>query len=377
MSAPNAAAVRPRLTAVIASLGGGGAESVFVRLLERLARSFRIEIVVFEERNENAHVPERAGIPVRIVPKAGNKALFLLRLREAIRGTRPDVVLSFLVYSNIVVPLALLGTGIPLVLSERNNCRAQLASERRGAWKRRLLRFAFGRPNVRAATAVSEGVAEMVREDFRPKAPVVAIPNGLDVEGLERAMAAELAPDELALFGEQTVIACGRLSPQKNFALLLRAFAHGGPFSRKARLIVLGQGELEGELRALAEELGIADRVALPGFRANPHAWISKATLFVLSSDFEGCPNALAEALFTNGCCVSTDCPTGPSELVEDGVDGLLVPPGDEKALSGAIETLLSDAALRARLSERARARAARNTFETTTVEPYERLLRN
>ena len=366
---------RPKLVATILSLGGGGAERVLARLLRELRPSFEISLVVFEKDDVYAKEVEDAGIPIELVSKETPKPLFLARLRKAIRSKRPDVVLSFLSYTNVATSLALAGTGIPLVLAERNNYRAELASARFGAVKRLLLRLACRRKNVRAITSISEAVARMIREDFRPKAPVVAIPNGLDVAALERAMAAELAPEELALFGEQTVIACGRLTPQKNFALLLRAFARGGPFSKQARLIVLGQGELEGELRALAEELGIADRVAFPGFRANPHAWVSKATLFVLSSDFEGCPNALAEALFTNGCCVSTDCPTGPAELVDDGVDGLLVPRGDERALSDAIETLLSDAALRARLSEKARARAARNAFATITVEPYERLL--
>ena len=366
---------RPKLVATILSLGGGGAERVLARLLRELRPSFEISLVVFEKDDVYAKEVEDAGIPIELVSKETPKPLFLARLRKAIRSKRPDVVLSFLSYTNVATSLALAGTGLPLVLAERNHYRAELASARFGAVKRLLLRLACRRKNVRAITSISEAVARMIREDFRPKAPVVAIPNGLDVAALERAMAAELAPEELALFGEQTVIACGRLTPQKNFALLLRAFARGGPFSKQARLIVLGQGELEGELRALAEELGIADRVAFPGFRANPHAWVSKATLFVLSSDFEGCPNALAEALFTNGCCVSTDCPTGPAELVDDGVDGLLVPRGDERALSDAIETLLSDAALRARLSEKARARAARNAFATITVEPYERLL--
>ena len=373
MAEPNA---RPRLVAAILGLGGGGAERVLARLLRELRPSFDVSLVVFERGGVYEKELERAGVPIEFVPKAGCKPLFLRRLRKAILARKPDVVLSFLLYTDIAVALALLGADVPIVLAVRNNYRAELAADRHGAAKRFLLKFACRRKNVRAITSISDAVAEMVREDFQPKAPVVAIPNGLDVEELEREMRMPLAPEDDALFGGQTVVACGRLTPQKNFALLLRAFARGGPFARQARLLVLGEGELERELKELAKTLGVADRVAFCGFRANPHALVSKATLFVLSSDFEGSPNALAAALFTNGCCVSTDCPTGPSELIDDGVDGLLVPPGDEAALSRAIETLLSDPVLRAKLSEAARSRATANAFRETTVIPYERLLR-
>ena len=372
---------RKSLVVVVGTLNGGGAEKVAATLGASLGkRGWDVRFVLANADSDDgtyAPVLAAAGVPVERLPVFRKFATLrkLLPLRRAIVRAKPDVVLSFLVYTNILSALALFGSGIPLVPAERNNYRVHLAADRRGRAMRGLLKFVYGLPHVRAITAVSERLAEMIAEDFAPGKPVVAIPNGLDVAALERAMAAELAPEELALFGEQTVIACGRLTPQKNFALLLRAFARGGPFSKQARLIVLGQGELEGELRALAEELGIADRVAFPGFRANPHAWVSKATLFVLSSDFEGCPNALAEALFTNGCCVSTDCPTGPAELVDDGVDGLLVPRGDERALSDAIETLLSDAALRARLSKKARARAAANSLEART-DAFDALLR-
>lgn len=373
MAEPNA---RPRLVAAILGLGGGGAERVLARLLRELRPSFDVSLVVFERGGVYEKEVERAGVPVEFVSKEGNKLRFLRRLRKAILARKPDVVLSFLFYTDIAVALALLGADVPLVLAVRNNYRAEFADARHAAAKRFLLKFACRRKNVRAITSISEAVAEMIREDFRPKAPVVAIPNGLDVEALEREMRQPLTPEDDALFDGQTVVACGRLVPQKNYPLLIRAFAHGGPFTKKGRLLILGKGELEPELKALAKELGVADRVSFLGFRPNPHALISKATVFVLSSDFEGCPNALAEALFVNGCCVSTDCPTGPDELIDDGVDGLLVPPGDEEALSRAIETLLSDPVLRAKLSDSARRRAAANTFRETTVAPYERLLR-
>ena len=144
--------------------------------------------------------------------------------------------------------------------------------------------------------------------------------------------------------------------------------------TRKANLVLVGRGPLEEDLKREAGELGVSDRVFFAGFRENPHAWASRADVYAMSSDFEGFPNALAEAMFSNGHCVSTDCPTGPSEIVEDGRSGLLVPVGDEAALAGALERMLSDEGLRETCARNAKAWAEANSA-AKKIELWETVL--
>jgi len=135
------------------------------------------------------------------------------------------------------------------------------------------------------------------------------------------------------------VLSVGSLKQQKNHSLLLRAFAKTR--LSDARLILLGQGELEGQLRRLAVELGIADRVIFAGFHADPSAFYATANLLVLSSDYEGFGNVIVEALSFGLPVVSTDCQAGPAEILQNGRFGTLTPVGDVEALARAIDSAL------------------------------------
>jgi GalNAc-alpha-(1->4)-GalNAc-alpha-(1->3)-diNAcBac-PP-undecaprenol alpha-1,4-N-acetyl-D-galactosaminyltransferase len=150
------------------------------------------------------------------------------------------------------------------------------------------------------------------------------------------------------------VVAMGRLHSDKGFDHLLRAVAPSLERHPEWSLVVLGDGPDRAALEGLARELGIAGRARFPGRVAAPDAVLRQAALFVLSSRFEGFPNALVEAMACGVAVVSTDCRSGPAEIVRQGVDGVLVPPGDPEALGAAIERLISDPAERARLAARA-----------------------
>jgi len=150
----------------------------------------------------------------------------------------------------------------------------------------------------------------------------------------------------------KVVIAAGRLDQVKDFPTLLRAFARLA--DKKLRLVVLGEGGQRLTLENLARELGIAGRVDFPGWIANPFALMSRARLFVLSSRYEGLGNVLVEALACGCPVVSTDCPHGPREILENGKWGALVPVGDDAALAAAMETALSQNPDRAALKRRA-----------------------
>jgi glycosyltransferase involved in cell wall biosynthesis len=137
------------------------------------------------------------------------------------------------------------------------------------------------------------------------------------------------------------VLAVGRLTKQKDFPTLIRAFARVRQ-SRPARLIILGEGPDYAQLEALVCELGLKKDVALPGFVENPYAFMSRASLYVLSSRWEGLPTVLIEALYCGPPVVATDCPSGPKEILADGRHGALVPVGDVEALAEAIEAGLA-----------------------------------
>ena len=134
----------------------------------------------------------------------------------------------------------------------------------------------------------------------------------------------------------------GRLVPQKDFPSLLRAFGRLAERS-DARLMILGEGEERPALEAWIEEHGLSDRVALPGFLANPLPAVRKASVFVMSSRFEGFGNVLVEALAVGTPVVSTDCPHGPAEILDGGAYGRLVPVGDDDALADAILASIAD----------------------------------
>ena len=210
-------------------------------------------------------------------------------------------------------------------------------------------------PRAGALVAVDQGILDdltgTVKVDLA-RLETAVIPNPVDLD-LVRASAG--AAGDRAAGRAPVIVTVGRLSPQKNQELLLRAFARLAP---GARLEIVGDGPERGALEAAAARLGIAGAVTFHGRRPNPHAITARADVFVLPSRIEGCPLALVEALAIGCPAVATDCAPGPRSILEDGRVGMLVPPDDPAALAGALEELLADAALRADMSRRARARA-------------------
>ncbi|NJN46594.1 MAG: glycosyltransferase, partial [Candidatus Competibacteraceae bacterium] len=142
--------------------------------------------------------------------------------------------------------------------------------------------------------------------------------------------------------GPPIILGAGRLTRQKDFPTLLRAFA-AVRRERPARLMILGAGKQQAALQAQATHLGIADTLTLPGFTDNPYAYMAKAAVFALSSLWEGSPNVLTEALALGTPVVATDCPSGPREILQEGRFGPLVPVGDAAALSQAIVQMLDN----------------------------------
>jgi glycosyltransferase involved in cell wall biosynthesis len=219
-----------------------------------------------------------------------------------------------------------------------------------------------------AKAMVEDGIAfyGCAREKMR------IIPNGLDIEAIDRARR-EPPGHPWADGGYALVAAMGRLCPQKGFDILLDAFAPLSTVIPSVRLVILGKGQDRERLVRQAAALGIADKVDFPGWLPNPHAVISRAAVFSLSSRYEGFPNAMLEAM---ACCVpvvATDCPSGPSEILEGDV-GILVPMDDAKELSDGLRKVLQDPALRDRLAREGRRRVEERYSLDRMVSAYEHL---
>ncbi len=262
----------------------------------------------------------------------------LKRLRREIRASAPDVVISFIHRTNVLTLLATFGTNVPVVVSERNDATKD-PIDRLSAGLRRLLY-----PKADAVVVQSDGMRRWAQRFVREEA-VYTIPNPVTPP--------PYGPKDASRRG-RTVVAMGRLTPQKGFDLLTQAFACCAARHPDWSLVILGEGAERGRLEALADQLGIADRVSMPGRVKEPAKLLLHADLFVMSSRYEGFPNALLEAMACGLPVVCFDCSSGPREIIRDGVDGILVENENVEALAAAIERLMSDGAERERLARRA-----------------------
>jgi glycosyltransferase involved in cell wall biosynthesis len=198
--------------------------------------------------------------------------------------------------------------------------------------------------------AVSDGVADdLARRTGLPREGITTVYNPVVTAKLAALAAAPVAHPWFATAAPPLILGVGSLAARKDFPTLLRAFARVRA-QRDCRLVILGQGstpdktaELKAELMALAASLGVAADTDLPGFVANPFAYMARAATFVLSSLYEGLPGVLIQALACGCPVVSTDCPSGPSEILDGGRFGALVPVGDDTAMATAIASTLDD----------------------------------
>ena len=248
----------------------------------------------------------------------------------------PDCVLPSLPRPKIATLLGcgLLGDAPPVVPTVRNIIQY---SDRQRRQAGRLF------PRAAHFICVSDGVSESLASSIGiPRDRITTIYNPVVTRHLRAGMGQ--APDHPWLLdgGAPVVLAAGRLTPQKDYPTLLKAFARLAA-GRPCRLIILGEGECRDELERLVHELKLTDRVSLPGWVENPFAFMSRASLFVLSSLHEGLPGVLIQALACGCPCVSTDCPAGPAEVLRDGEVGPLVPVGDEIALADAMARVLDE----------------------------------
>lgn len=360
-----------RLTLVISSLGAGGAERVMSIMANYwTAKGWKIKLLTFDDGTIPPFykIDDRVcHIPLNIAKNSHNPVIAIWnnlnriqKLRKAISESKPDTVISFMDKSNVITLLATKGLNIPIVVSERIDPRMSSIGK---IWEQ--LRW-WTYPNATRIIVQSQRVFDYFPLQLQER--MFIIPNPVLLPKIEEDVSQHLLE-------HQTIIAMGRFHQQKGFDLLLQAFAKLKDFYPESILTILGEGELRPELESLCNELEIAHRVYLPGRVKNPYQYLKKADIFVMSSRFEGFPNALCEAMACGLAVISTDCPSGPREIIRDGVDGILAPSEDVESLAKAMERLMCDETERKKLAARAPEVTERFSLEKV-MEMWELLLR-
>ncbi len=340
---------------VSGSLNKGGAERFVSTLLQHFDRD-RVRPALCLMRDDVGY-PLPGDVPLHVLDYdwKGHVPRTVLRLRRLIDRTRPDALLSNLHGTNVVCGMALRGS------VHQPFWVARVASnpfENDGLLGSFLARRLY--PRADRVAVNSQGLVGAVERLYPSTEGLIRVlRNPTDFDAIDR-WAGE-SPEELKPEAGPLLIAVGRVGPEKRYDLMVEAV--GRVRERyPATLWICGDGPSRRAIGGRISRLGLSDSVRLLGYRPNPYALMSQADVFVLSSDFEGSPNALVEAQGLGLAAVSTRCRYGPEEIIEDGRTGLLTPVGDAAALAEAICRILADDKLRRRMAAAARP-AARERF--------------
>jgi len=317
----------------IGSLHGGGAERVVSVWASALAeRGYRVSALIYARLENEYPISENVNIyPIAESEKACNDLSMLQRLgrfRKALKELKPDVVISFLPIVQVYVALASIGLRIPRVETIRIN-----------PWRTGILETKFAKlwlwcfKTCRALILQSEDQKSFFSEEVQKKSVVIPNPiNSLYIKNQKTEYTAY----------SHKIVAAGRLSEQKNYKMMIDAVKLVSTEYEDVELKIYGTGELEEKLNAYIKEQGLEGTVRLMGRSNELYNVYKKADVYVMSSDYEGMPNALAEAMAIGLPCISTDCKTGPRDLITDEENGYLVPCDDAEALAMRIKYVFS-----------------------------------
>jgi glycosyltransferase involved in cell wall biosynthesis len=346
-----------RLALVINSLAAGGAERVTAMLAGAwVERGHEVTLFTYDHGEKAFYALDRR---VRLRPLAlaapslgalhglTSNVRRIRRLRAELRRDAPDCVVSFVDQVNVITAVAAVGLGCRVVVAERVDP-AMAPIPRGWRWLRdRAYRLAD------VIVVQTAGAVRSLPAAVRSRSQV--IPNPVRTQAASPPRAG----------GRRTVLGVGRLVPQKGFDLLIGAFARLSTRFPDWDLVILGEGPARADLEARVRAAKLEGRVLLVGLVPDVDSHYAQADVFVLSSRFEGFPNALCEAMSWGVAAIATDCRSGPAEIVRHDIDGLLVSSEDIDGLTAALERLLGDDDTRRRLGLRAREIGTRFSLDT------------
>ena len=324
-----------KIAFLIPSLGAGGAERVVTTLANYLAKDFDVAIITFKKVNPFYKLDEKIQIfnCVETTRPSANvfialKSNYILyrRINSIVKREKIELLIGFLTSANILSVLASKYNRIPCIISERIN---PAKTNTPKIWKF-LRRLCY--PKATYLVVQTEEIKDYYKAKIKNERLVI-LPNPISA-GLSALR--EENPEK-----ENIILNVGRLTYQKAQDVLIKAFAKTE--NKSWKLLIAGEGPKREEYEALIAQMGLTDKISLIGKTKNISDYYNKSKIFAFTSIFEGFPNALIEAMHYGLACVSTDCPTGPSELIADGSNGYLIPMNDENTLALKLDELMKD----------------------------------
>jgi glycosyltransferase involved in cell wall biosynthesis len=358
---------------VINSLTAGGAEHALVDLLAYLEdhlRGYNVHLVLLDVEEQLHAVP--SWVQTHVLNAKFNFLWSTILLSRLLRELAPAVTLSFLNRSNCANVISSKLLKYPCIISERTHPTSRFGDGVNGLVTKAIMRLTY--PQANQVIAVSQGVKNDLMTNFGVRGTKIrVIYNPIDIDRIcQRAL--ELPTTSVP---EPYIVSAGRLVPSKNFRLLIESFRSSGIAEN---LVILGEGEERSKLERLVSSLGLDGRVILPGHMQNPYPIIGAARVFVSSSNLEGFPNALIEAMALGRPVIATDCDTGPMEILTGAMRarctevtlaeyGILVPVNSSGLLAQAIGVGCREH-IRNRYSQRSKERA-RDFGTQISIEQY------
>jgi len=345
-----------RILFFIDSMSGGGAERVCSLLANHFSRlQYETTVVTIDQQKSTDYFLEQSVRRKSLKASRKSRHLFealfnncrlVFKLRGEIQRDNPDIVISFMTTANVVCALACVKISVKHIASERNHP----PSENTSRFWNTLRRYTYYLPDI--VVAQTEKTEQWLRANTYTQKTIV-IHNPI-IYPLKK-------PGSQGNFEQSTVIenpmllGVGRLVKQKQFQELILAFSNIAADIPDWTLTIIGEGPERGKLERLVKKMGLESRVSLPGTQSNMWFWYENAEIFALTSNFEGYPNALLEAMCHGVAPISYDCDTGPSTMIENSVNGLLVPANDRKSLEDGILKLAQSKHLRTSYSDNAK----------------------
>jgi glycosyltransferase involved in cell wall biosynthesis len=368
----------PDLALLVSFSGAGGVERMILNLVNAIAeRGVRVDLLLI--KTDSSHLQDLHPSINRIDLGAKHTLTSLMPLANYLKQARPPCLLAAkdragrtaviaraLARANTTRLGLRLGTNLTAAFAHKSSWRM---------WLRRLpIRLLY--PKIDTIIAVSQGVRQdTIKVSGVAPERVEVVRNPVITAKLSEAAAAPSPHPWLTQDDVPVLLGVGRLTQQKDFPTLVRAFAHLRQ-TRPCRLIILGEGRQRKSLESLAQELNVAQDLALPGFTPNPYVYMRHASLFVLSSRWEGSPNVLTEAMALGTPVVATDCPSGPNELLDQGRIAPLVPMGDwqrlAESMAGALDQPTAPEALKHAVREYNAETSAKRYLEILGVIPHD-----
>jgi len=357
------------------SLSGGGAERVTANLASYFARKDHNVTLVTVSEGEGIlySVDPRVQVYCLSMDQASNSvysAVFanlsrVLKLRKILKSVNTDIVISMMTDANIVAALACVGSRMTCVGSERN----YPGKRNVGSVWQNLRKYVYYFTDVIVVQTMSADV--WIRENTFAR-NIIVIPNSikLPLPTIEPIQNADLLGDS------KVILAVGRLVQQKQFNHLIDIFNGLASQYPDWILVIVGEGKLRLELEERVRQINLADRILLPGRVGNLSDWYRKADIFALTSSYEGFPNVLLEAMSHNVCSVSYDCDAGPSDIIDDGVTGRLVPADDKAQFSQILASLMKCEVMREKMGRLGNQSVMKNFKESKVMLDWDNLLR-